>query len=173
MARTRLTQRPSRTQAIDRARCDAFNAAHPVCTPILVWVGRFRDGQPVATEVAARARCDGLTEPMVLTSDHGWIALTHVFERGDRPDRRELFLDAQHIDASSAPLRIAPADAEVLRAAAASRGIDAGELARRIVEAVARDGLVDAVLDDAAQTRARRREMGCLAPAVATAGIGA
>lgn len=137
---------------------EAFNAAHPVGSQILVWLGSFRDGQPVAVEIAAPARHGSFAEPMVLVRAHGWIALTHVFHGRGRPYRTELFLDAQRIEAVSTALRINPDDAERLRAAAGPRGITAGELARRIVEAVVRDGLIDAVLDDGAQTRARRRE---------------
>lgn len=148
---------PAQTAPFER-QVEAFNAAHPVGSPILVWVGHFRDGQPIAAEVAAPARCAGFAEPMVLVREHGWIALTHIFHGRGRPYRTELFLDARRIEAVTTALRIDPSDAERLRAAARPRGISAGELARRIVEAVVRDGLIDAVLDDAAQTRARRRE---------------
>lgn len=136
---------------------ETFNAAHPVGSSILVWLGSFRDGLPVAVEIAAPARLGFFAEPMVLVRAHGWVALTHVFHARGRPYRTELFLDARRIEAVSTPLRIDPADAERLRAAASPRGITAGELARRIVEAVVRDGLIDAVLDDGAQTAARRR----------------
>lgn len=155
MARVRPTLTPGPSPTLRQARVAAFNAAYPVGAPILVWVGQYRDGQPVATEVEAPARCAGKTGPMVLVRDHGWIALTHVFHRADPAEQRELFLDARRIDVESAELRVAPAIAEGLRLAAAARGIRAGELARRIVETVARDGLIDAVLEDGA--RARRR----------------
>lgn len=157
MARLRPTLTPGPSQTLRQARVAAFNAAYPVGTPILVWVGQHRDGQPVATEVEAPARCAGRTGPMVLVREHGWIALTHVFHRNDQAEARELFLDARRIEAESAELRLAPALAESLRVAAAARGTSAGELACRIIEAVVRDGLIDAVLEDGAQTRARHR----------------
>lgn len=154
-----MAARISASAALDRYQhqVDPFNAAHPVGSPILVWVGHYRDGQPVSAEVAAPARCAGFAEPMVLVRDHGWIALTHVFHGRGRPYRTELFLDARRIEAVCEPLRIDPVDAERLRAAASPRGVTAGELARRIVEAVVRDGLIDAVLDDRAEIAARRR----------------
>lgn len=155
MARPRPTLTPGPSPTLRQTRVAAFNAAYPVGAPILVWVGQYRDGQPVATEVEAPARCAGKTGPMVRVRDHGWIALTHVFHRTHPAEQRELFLDARRIDVESAELRVAPAIAEGLRLAAAARGIRAGELARRIVETVARDGLIDAVLEDGA--RARRR----------------
>ena len=155
MSRLRPTLTPGPGPTLRQARVAAFNAAYPVGAPILVWVGQFRDGQPIATEVEAPARCAGKTGPMVLVRDHGWIALTHVFHRADPAEQRERFLDARRIDVESAELRVTPAIAEGLRLAAAARGIRAGELARRIVETVARDGLIDAVLEDRA--RARRR----------------
>jgi len=140
-----------------QAQVSAFNAAHPVGSPILVWVGRYRDGQPIATEVAAPARCAGRTGPMVLVRDEGWIALTHIFHRRGRADRRELFLDASRIAVERAELRLDPSVAQDLRIAAGRRGITAGELACLIVEVVVRHSLIDAVLEDGAQTRARRR----------------
>lgn len=157
MARLRPTLTPGPNPTLRQARVAAFNAAYPVGAPILVWVGQYRDGQPVATEVEAPARCAGRTGPMVLVRDHGWIALTHVFHRTDPAEQRELFLDARRIAIESAELRVAPAIAEGLRLAAAARGTAAGELARRIVETVVREGLVDAVLEDGVETAARRR----------------
>ena len=157
MARLRPTLTPGPSPTLRQASVAAFNAAYPVGAPILVWVGQYRDGQPVATEVEAPARCAGRTGPMVLVRDHGWIALTHVFHRADPAEQRELFLDARRIEIESAELRVAPAIAEGLRLAAAARGTAAGELARRIVESVVREGLVDAVLEDGAETAARRR----------------
>ena len=157
MVRLRPTLTPGPSQTLRQARVAAFNAAYPVGTPILVWVGQHRDGQPVATEVEAPARCAGRTGPMVLVRDHGWIALTHVFHRNDPDEARELFLDARRIDAEGAELRVKPIVAEGLRAAATARRTSVGELVCRIVEAVVRDGLIDAVLEDGAQTRARHR----------------
>lgn len=147
---------PAQTAPFER-QVEAFNDAHPVGSAILVWLGSFRDGRPVSVEIAAPARYYGFAEPMVSVRDHGWVALTHVFHGRGRPSRTELFLDARRIEAVTTALRIDPADAERLRAAAGRRGITAGELARRIVQAVARDGLIDAVLDDRAEIAARRR----------------
>ncbi|MCX4194512.1 hypothetical protein OMR07_02225 [Methylobacterium organophilum] len=158
MARLRPTLTPGPSPTLRQARVAAFNAAYPVGTPILVWVGQYRDGQPVATEVEAPARCAGKTGPMVLVREHGWIALTHVFHRANPSEQRELFLDARRIEIESAELRVAPAIAEGLRLAAAARGIRAGELARRIVETVTQDGLIDAVLEDGARTHRRYGE---------------
>ncbi|MET3485416.1 hypothetical protein [Methylobacterium sp. 1973] len=158
MARLRPALTPGPGPTLRQARVAAFNAAYPVGAPILVWVGQYRDGQPVATEVEAPARCAGKTGPMVLVREHGWIALTHVFHRADPTEQRELFLDARRIEIESAELRVAPAIAEGLRLAAAARGIRAGELARRIVETITRDGLIDAVLEDGARTHRRYGE---------------
>lgn len=49
------------------------------------------------------------------------------------------------------------ATAAALRAAGAARGLPASEIARRLLEATARDGLIDAVLDDGIATHAPRR----------------
>ncbi|MDH2313093.1 hypothetical protein [Methylobacterium brachiatum] len=157
MVRLRPVLEPAPSLTARQAQVAAFNAAHPVGSPILVWVGRARDGQPFASEVAAPARCGGRTGPMVLARDHGWVALSHVFQPGACPGRQELFLDASCIEAESAPLRLDPAAVEALQVAGAARGLPASVLARRIVEATARDGLIDAVLDDGVPNRANRR----------------
>lgn len=157
MSRLRPTVTPGPSLTLRQARCAAFNAAYPVGSPILVWVGKHRDGQPASTVVEEPARCAGRTGPMVLVREHGWIAITHVFLRNDPAEQRELFLDARRIEIESAELRVDPAVAARLRLAAAARNTSAGELARSIVEIVTRDGLIDAVLEDAAATRARRR----------------
>lgn len=49
------------------------------------------------------------------------------------------------------------ATADALRGAGAARGLPVSEVARRLVEAAARDGLIDAILDDGVRTPSRRR----------------
>lgn len=50
-----------------------------------------------------------------------------------------------------------PAAAAALRMAGASRSLSASEIGRRLIEAAARDGLIDAILDDGVQTIANHR----------------
>jgi len=50
-----------------------------------------------------------------------------------------------------------PTAAAALRMAGATRGLSASEVGRRLIEAAARDGLIDAVLDDGVRTIANHR----------------
>lgn len=139
------------------ARCEAFNAANPVGSAILVWFGGARDGRPVSAEVTDPARIErSCAEPRVRVRGFGSIALSRVFQEGV-PGRREIVLNGRRIDLEDAELRVSPHVADALREAAAERQISATELINRLIEAVAADSLIDAVLDDGAQTRARRR----------------
>lgn len=138
-------------------RCEAFNAAHPVGSSILIWLGAAHNGRPVCAEVVQPARLGRRSsEPRVRVRGFGAIALSQVFERVASGER-ELIIDGRQIEVEEAELRVSPATAHALRSAAAKREISATELVNRLVEAIAADGLVDAVLEDGAQRRARRR----------------
>lgn len=55
---------------------------------------------------------------------------------------------AYETEGETAEFGLSASSSDVIRAAAARRAISPGELGRRIIETVVRDGLIDAVLDD-------------------------
>jgi hypothetical protein len=78
-----------RQVSVMQARCDRFNAAHPVGAVIRVWPGT-REGEPVEVQVRTPGACilSGHTDVVYVTSGHGCISLDHV-EWEDKPPRHD------------------------------------------------------------------------------------
>lgn len=69
-----------------QAQCDAFNAAHPVGSPIEVWTGLI-EGAPKAAKVREPAQIlSGHTAVVYIDVGRGCVALTHVRGRGGLTD---------------------------------------------------------------------------------------
>ncbi len=65
----------------EKARVDAFNAAHPIGTPVKFWPG-LREGDGLDSQTRSGAWLVGGHTPVVLIENYaGGIALTHVEPR--------------------------------------------------------------------------------------------